>query len=124
MRHLLNTYVQADPAADLGALGELSLTELIVETGIHNAIARKLNEKGKLSRNAIAEGIINNVRKTIIRDQLTDPRFYDQMSKLLDDLIKQSRADTLAYEAFLKRAEELVKRLVKKSPSSGVPAVL
>ncbi len=31
MRHLLNTYVQADPAADLGELGELSLTELIIE---------------------------------------------------------------------------------------------
>jgi type I restriction enzyme R subunit len=71
----------------------MSLTELIIETGIHDAIARKLNEKGKLSKNAIAEGIINNVRKTIIREQLTDPRFYEQMSKLLDDLIKQSRAD-------------------------------
>ena len=92
MRHLINTYIQADPAADLGELGEMSLTELIIETGIHDAIARKLNEKGKLSKNAIAEGIINNVRKTIIRDQLTDPRFYEQMSKLLDDLIKQTRA--------------------------------
>jgi type I restriction enzyme R subunit len=62
-------------------------------------------QKGKLSKNAIAEGIINNVRKTIIRDQLTDPRFYEQMSKLLDDLIKQSRADTAAYEEFLRQAE-------------------
>jgi hypothetical protein len=96
MRHLLNTYVQADPAADLGDLNSLSLTEAIIETGIHDAIAHKLNEKGKLSRNAIAEGIINNVRKTIIRDQLTDPRFYAEMSKLLDDLIKQSRADAVA----------------------------
>ena len=89
MRHLLNTYIQADPAVDLGGLGEMSLTELIIETGIHDAIARKLNEKGTLSKNAIAEGIINNVRKTIIRERLTDPRFYEQMSKLLDDLIKQ-----------------------------------
>jgi type I restriction enzyme, R subunit len=124
MRHLLNTYIQADPATDLGELGDLSLTELIVETGIHDAIARKLNEKGKLSRNAIAEGIINNVRKTIIRDQLTDPRFYDQMSKLLDDLIVQSRADTAAYEAFLRNAEALVKRLAAKQPEAGVPAAL
>ena len=66
MRHLINTYIQAGPAADLGNLNSLSLTELIIETGIHDAIARKLNEKGKLSKNAIAEGIINNVRKTII----------------------------------------------------------
>ena len=123
MRHLLNTYVQADPAAGLGNLNSLSLTELIIETGIHDAIARKLNEKGKLSRNAIAEGIINNVRKTIIRDQLTDPHFYAEMSKLLDDLIKQSRADTAAYEAFLKKAEELVKRMAQKN-TGGHPAVL
>jgi type I restriction enzyme R subunit len=124
MRHLLNTYVQADPAADLGALGEMSLTELIIETGIHDAIARKLNEKGKLSKNAIAEGIINNVRKTIVRDQLTDPRFYEQMSKLLDDLIQQSRTDSAAYEEFLRKAEALVKRLAAKQPDEGVPAAL
>ena len=124
MRHLINTYIQADPATDLGNLSSLSLTELIIETGIHDAIARKLNEKGKLSKNAIAEGIINNVRKTIIRDQLTDPRFYDEMSKLLDDLILQKRNDTVAYEQFLQRAEELVKRMAGKQPTAGIPAVL
>ena len=124
MRHLLNTYIQADPAVDLGGLGEMSLTELIIETGIHDAIAKKLNEKGTLSKNAIAEGIINNVRKTIIREQLTDPRFYEQMSKLLDDLIKQNRADATAYEEFLRKAEALVKRLAGKQSDEGVPAAL
>ena len=124
MRHLLNTYIQADPAAELGELGEMSLTELIIKTGIHDAIAKKLNEKGKLSKNAIAEGIINNVRKTIIREQLTDPRFYAQMSRLLDDLIKQSRTDAAAYEAFLRQAEDLVKRLAARQPEEGVPSVL
>ncbi len=54
----------------------------------------------------------------------TDPRFYAQMSKLLDDLIKQSRADTAAYEEFLRRAEDLVKRLASKQPEAGIPAVL
>jgi len=124
MRHLLNTYVQADPAEDLGNLSTLSLTELIIETGIHDAITRKLNAKGNLSKNAIAEGIINNVRKTIIRDQLTDPRFYAEMSKLLDDLIQQSRNDTAAYEQFLKNAEALVQRLATRQPTAGIPAVL
>ncbi len=124
MRHLINTYIQADPAAGLGTLAEMSLTELIIETGIHDAIARKLNEKGKLSRNAVAEGIVNNVRKVIIRDQLTDPRFYEQMSSLLDDLIRQSRADAAAYEEFLRKAEDLVRRLAAKQSDEGVPAAL
>ncbi|MHB1541446.1 MAG: type I restriction endonuclease subunit R [Steroidobacteraceae bacterium] len=124
MRHLINTYIQADPAILLGKFEDVPLTDLIVESGIHDAIAKKLNAKGKLSRNAIAEAIINNVRKTIIRERLTDPRFYEQMSKLLDDLIRQSRADTLAYEEFLRKAEDLVKRLAAKQPQDGVPAAL
>jgi type I restriction enzyme, R subunit len=118
MRHLINTYIQADLAEDLGNLSSLSLTELIIETGIHDAIAKKLNQKGKLSRNAVAEGIINNVRKTIIRDQLTDPKFYDEISKLLEDLIKQKCDDTIAYENFLKKAEELVTKMAVKNKGS------
>ncbi len=124
MRHLINTYIQADPATDLGNLSSLSLVELIIETGIHDAIAKKLNQKGKLSKNAIAEGIINNVRKTIIRDQLTDPKFYDQMSKLLEDLIAQKRNETISYEEFLRQAEELVQNMAKKAPTNSVPASL
>lgn len=130
MRHLINTYIQADSATPLGGVDNYSLVELIIETGIHDAIARKLNQSGKLSKNAIAEGIINNVRKTIIRDQLTDPKFYEEMSKLLDDLIKQSREDAAAYEQFLTQAEALVKQLAAKNTGSyphvlnGQPAAI
>jgi type I restriction enzyme R subunit len=46
------------------------------------------------------------------------------MSKLLDDLIKHSRADTAAYEDFLRKAEALVKRLAAKQSDEGVPSVL
>jgi type I restriction enzyme, R subunit len=124
MRHLLNTYIQADPVNDLGNLmSSLSLVELIVETGIHDAIARSLNAKGKLSRDSVAEAIINNIRKTIVRNQLTDPRFYAEMSKLLDDLIRLSRSNTTTYEAFLLKAEDLANRLVRKK-GGGHPALL
>lgn len=100
MRHLINTYVQADSADKMGSVDTYSLVELIVETGIHDAIAQKLNAKGKMSNHAVAEGIINNVRKTIIREQLTDPRFYEQMSTLLNDLIEDWRGETASYKQF------------------------
>lgn len=124
MRHLINTYIQADPADPLGAVDSYSLVELIIETGIHDAIAKKLSQKRNLSRRAVAEGIINNVRKTIIRDQLTDPRFYEQMSKLLDDLIRQRRDDTESYEEFLRKAEALVKQMTGQASSGEYPSVL
>jgi len=124
MRHLINTYIQADPADPLGAADKRSLSEMIIETGIHDAIAQKLNAKGKLSKAAVAEGIINNVRKTIIRDQLTDPKFYAEMSKLLDDLIRQKHDDTRSYEEFLKKAEALVKKMAKGQADKGIPPEL
>jgi type I restriction enzyme R subunit len=46
------------------------------------------------------------------------------MSKLLDDLIKQSRADTEAYEKFLQNAEALVRRLASKQGNQDIPAAL
>ncbi|MCR6625832.1 MAG: HsdR family type I site-specific deoxyribonuclease [Pseudoxanthomonas sp.] len=110
MRDLLNRYVRADDARELGDMGDLSLVDLIVKTGIHDAIAQKLNAKGTSSK-AVAEGIINNVRKAIIQERLTDPRFFTEMSSLLDELIKQSRADSKSYEEFLKQAEQLAKKL-------------
>ncbi len=110
MRDLLNRYVRADDARELGDMGDLSLVDLIVKTGIHDAIAQKLNAKGA-SNKAVAEGIINNVRKAIIQERLTDPRFFKEMSSLLDELIKQSRADAKSYEEFLQQAEELARKL-------------
>ncbi len=124
MRHLINTYIQADSPETLGNLSSLSLTQAIIETGIHDAIAQKLNRKGNLSNNAIAEAIINNVRTTIVRDQLTDPKFYEEMSVLLDDLIQQKRNDTASYEQFLIDAEALINRLARQQPDVNIPATL
>ena len=124
MRHLINAYTQANAVESLGTLDNLTLVEAIVESGIHDAIAQRLNRAGSLSPNAVAEGIINNVRKTILRDQLTDPRFYAEMSQLLDDLIRQRRDDTVAYAAFLRQAEELARRLVRGQSDAGLPVEL
>lgn len=121
MRHLINTYIQADSATPLGEVDKYSLVDLIIKTGIHDAIAQQLNAKGKLSHNAVAEGIINNIRKTIIREQLTDPRFYEEISKLLDDLIEERRQETDEYEEFLRKAEALVKKMDRTSEKDSLP---
>ncbi|MEL4890004.1 type I restriction endonuclease subunit R [Xanthomonas protegens] len=124
MRDLLNRYVRAEEARGVGDMGDLSLVDLIVKSGIHDAIAQKLNAKGS-SNKAVAEGIINNMRKAIIQERLTDPRFFKEMSSLLDELIKQARADAKSYEEFLKQAEALANKLaVHATGSEEVPEAL
>jgi len=67
---------------------------------------------------------VNNVRKTIIRDQLTDPRFYEKISKLLDDLIVDWRKQTLTYQEFLQQMEELVRNMANGKGHIVVPDAL
>ena len=45
-------------------------------------------------------------------------------AEAIDDLIRQSRADTAAYEEFVRKADALVKRLANRQPEAGIPASL
>lgn len=125
MRHLLNTYVQADPAVSLGGLNQVPLTEFIVMVDTGGDAVRETAEKYKLPDNkAVAEAVINNIRKTIIRYELADPRFYRKMSKLLADLIAQSRESAEEYKEFMRKAQELMKQLAGEQSEADIPAPL
>ena len=110
MRHLLDTYIEADEPRKISPFDNLSLLELIVKTGIADAIASQLGGL-KGSKNAIAETIENNVRKKIIKEQLNDPAYYEKMSKLLDEIIAARKAKAIEYEEYLKRIAELAKKV-------------
>jgi type I restriction enzyme, R subunit len=88
----------------------MGLLDLIVKTGIANAIATQLGGL-KGDKNAIAETIENNVRKKIIREHLNDPAYYEKMSALLDEIIAARKARAIEYEEYLKRIAELAKKV-------------
>ena len=110
MRHLIDTYIEADEPRKISPFDNMGLLELIVKTGIADAIATKLGEL-KGNKNAIAETIENNVRKKIIKEHLNDPAFYENMSALLDEIIEARKAKAIEYEEYLKRIAELAKRV-------------
>ena len=90
MRHLIDTYIEADEPRKISAFDNMGLMELIVKTGIANAITTQLGGL-KGNRNAISETIENNVRSKIIKEHLNDPAFYEKMSALLDEIIAAGR---------------------------------
>jgi type I restriction enzyme R subunit len=110
MRHLLDTYIEAAEPRTISPFDGMSLLDLIVNTGIADAINR-MPEGIKSDRNAIAETIENNVRRKIIKEHLNDPAFYDTMSALLDEIIAARNARAIEYEEYLKRIAELAKRV-------------
>jgi type I restriction enzyme R subunit len=110
MRHLIDTYIEADEPRKISPFDDMPLLDLIVKTGIGNAIAAQL---GGLTGNkdAIAETIENNVRRTIIKEHLNDPAYYESMSALLDEIIAARKTKAIEYEQYLKRIAELVKKV-------------
>ena len=110
MRHLIDTYIEAEEPRKISPFDEMPLLELIVKTGIANAINSRLDGL-KGNRDAIAETIENNVRSKIIKEHLSDPAFYDKMSTLLDEIISARKAKAIEYEKYLKQIAELVKKV-------------
>ncbi len=122
MRHLIDTYIEADEPRKISPFDAMPLLELIVKSGIAEAI-KSLPEGIKSSKDAIAETIENNVRSKIIKDHLNDPAFYDRMSTLLDELIMSRHQKAIDYEAWLKRIAELANR-VESGRAEETPAQL
>ena len=110
MRHLIDTYIEADEPRKISPFDSMGLLELIVNTGISNAINSQLGGL-KGNKNAIAETIENNVRSKIIKEHLNDPAYYDRMSTLLDEIIAARRSRAISYEDYLKRIAALAKRV-------------
>ncbi len=122
MRHLIDTYIEADEPRKISPFDNMSLLELIVKTGIANAISQQLGSL-KGNKDAVAETIENNVRRKIIKEHLNDPAYYEKMSVLLDEIIAARKAKAIAYEELLKRYAELVKR-VEAGQAEDTPAQL
>ncbi len=122
MRFLLDNYLQADDSKKVSPFDHASLLDLIVNTGIANAIDQ-LPDGLKSSETAIAETIENNVRKKIIKEHLIDPAYFDEMSKILDELIKERKRKAIAYQDYMKQMFDLVQK-VSKSETTNLPTEL
>tara|TARA_R110001599_G_scaffold242579_1_gene442206 strand:- start:8046 stop:11168 length:3123 start_codon:yes stop_codon:yes gene_type:complete len=122
MRHLIDTYIQADEPENISPFGDMSLLEIITNSGIAEAVD-SLPSGIKKDRGAIAETIENNVRKKIINEHLLNPEFFENMSKLLAELIKERKANAVSYEEYLRRIAELAQQ-VNAGQGNDTPSTL
>ena len=107
MRHLIDTYIEAKEPRKISPFDDMSLLDIIASLSVDGAVDTL---PGSLKRNkdAVAETIENNIRAKIVKERLTDPAFYDKMSKLLGEIIDVRKAKALSYEEYLKRIAQLV----------------
>ena len=100
MRRLIDTYIKAEDSRIIGEFDDLTLLDFVQAQG------EKLGGKGK---EAAAEAIENNIRKKVVEKILINPKYYEKMSAILDELIKARREGAIAYEKLLEKYIEMVK---------------
>jgi len=119
MRHLIDSYISAVESKKVSAFDDMSLISLIVERG-PNAV-QSLPDGIRTNHEAVAEVIENNVRRRIVEEQPVNPKYYEKMSELLDDLIKQRRDEAVKYEEYLRRIVELTKKVTNPEAGGSYP---
>lgn len=122
MRHLIDRYIEAAEPRTISDFGEIGLLDLLVKTGIAEAI-NSLPDGIKGNRNTVAETIANNVRSKIIKDHLNDPAYYDKMSELLQEILADLKAARISYEEFLRHIADLAKAVHSGKADDTPPAL-
>jgi type I restriction enzyme R subunit len=116
MRHLIDSYIGAQESEIISAFDDMTLIQLIVERGV-NAV-EVLPNGIKQNKEDVAETIENNLRKLIVDQQPTNPKYFKKMSTLLDELIQLRKTAAQDYKAYLQKIVELSKQVIQPSNSS------
>ena len=120
MRHLIDTYISAEESEKISTFEDIALVEIIVKNGISSAI-KKMPQNIRKNRGTSAEVIENNIRKLITEEKPTNPKYFEKMSILLKEIIKERKEKTIEYEEYLKKIDELCKKVTNQSSDTEYP---
>lgn len=122
MRHLVDTYIEAEESQKISVYDNLNLTQLFAED---KQKAIKVLTKGiRDSKKAVAETIENNIRKSIIDEQPTNTKYYGELSRLLDELIQKRKKGFLEHRIYLKELQNVACKVSNPEANGSYPKSL
>ncbi|WP_367700179.1 type I restriction endonuclease subunit R [Helicobacter pylori] len=112
MRRILDAYIKATDSKTLIKIEDQGLCEVLAQMDI-NDFNKELSQAFK-NESSMAESIANNTKKRIVEKEASDPKYYEKLSSLLNDLILQFREKKLTYLEYLQQIQHLAKKVIDK----------
>lgn len=112
MRRILDAYIKTTDSEVLFKIEDQGLCEVLAQMDI-NDFNKVLSQAFK-NESSMAESIANNTKKRIIEKEASDPKYYEKLSSLLNDLILQFREKKLTYLEYLQQIHDLAKKVINK----------
>lgn len=105
MRYLIDNYIIAGDTINIIDFSKVTLLDVI------NIIDSQIDKTNSKSKEGAAEKIGNNIRKKIVDQISVNPAYYNKMSEVLEQLIKERKQGLLEYAELLKKYVELAKKV-------------
>lgn len=115
MRHLIDTYIDAGDSKELTSLDDFTLLDFVAEQGdrlVHDV------PEGQESAAATIEG---NIGRQIVERQLINPKYYEQLSAILQDLAEERKRGVEDYQRLLERYKEIANRVIHPEEDDRYP---
>ncbi|WP_180374555.1 type I restriction endonuclease subunit R [Helicobacter pylori] len=112
MRRILDAYIKTTDSEVLFQIEDQGLCEVLSQMNV-NDFNKALSQAFK-NESSMAESIANNTKKRIIEKEASDPKYYEKLSSLLNDLILQFREKKLTYLEYLQQIQHLAKKVIDK----------
>ena len=119
MRHLIDTYIRAEDSETLSTLSDIPLVELIVQNGAE--ALEQLPEGIRTNQTAMEATIENNLRRLIVDRSAVNPRYYEEISHLLDEIISERRRGAMDYREYLSEIEGLSSQITEPESQTEYP---
>lgn len=116
MRKMIDNYITASDAEKIGNFDDLTLLDFVDKQG------ETITGDGDSGhKEGAAEAIENNIRRKVIEKVTVNPRYYDKMSKILDELIKARKQGVLDYAKLLEEYIKLARDVDHPEDSGKYP---
>lgn len=117
MRFLIDNYIVADDSHIIGKFDDFTLLDFILDQ-------RKKMERENTSshkQESAVEAIENNIRKKVVERIAVNPKYYEKMSAILEQLILERKQGVIAYAQLLDRYIELARNVTNPEQNESYP---
>lgn len=117
MRYLIDNYIVAEDSKIIGDFDDFTLLDFIL------AQREKLEADGDKTKEkeSAAEAIENNIRKKVVERIILNPKYYEKMSAVLEQLILERRQGVISYAQLLEKYIELARNVTKPEENESYP---
>lgn len=120
MRYLIDNYIVAADSKVIGNFDDFTLLDFIV------AQREKLESDSAQSteKESAAEAIENNIRKKVVERIVINPKYYEKMSAVLEQLILERKQGVITYAQLLEKYLELARNVTKPEENMSYPEIV